>query len=325
MFYSVYGLRLKTNLPIPGLITIPNPLEVDVEVRLGQMPLWHAEGLEGARPWYTSPVRDATGQPVLRVWAEGDYFKLFYSDGTRFLVDSSGRNIWATWPDTLTLEDTVIYLEGPVLGFVLRLRGVTCLHASAVAVDSQALTLVGPAGAGKSTTAATFASLGFPILSDDVVALSDGGASFLVNAGYPRVRLWPESFVNLYGSSDSLPPLTPTWDKRYLDLTENGYRFQNEPLPLGAIYFIAERASDASRPRIEAVGAREGMMLLVKNTYTNYMLDMTLRAQEFELLSRLVAHVPLRQINPHTDPTHLPQLCEAVLADFRSSAVFAHS
>lgn len=289
------------------------------------MPHWLAWQEDETRVWHSSPHRDRSGQPVIRVWTVNDsHFKIQYSDGTQFLLDRAGERIWATWPDTLTLEDTTIYLEGPILGFVLRLRGVVCLHSSSIVIDDHAVALVGVAGAGKSTLAATYASLGFAVLSEDVVALTDRCNSFLVQPGYPRVRLWPESFANAYGSSDSLPLLTPTWDKRFLDLTQNGYRFQSEPVVLGAIYILGERTTSTAAPFIEAIGARQSMMELVKNTYTNYLLDMPLRAAEFELLSRIVSRVPLRHAIPHTDPTQLRKLCDAIRNDFHS-LVAVHS
>src|SRR5690348_16585408 len=102
------------------------------------------------------------------------------------------------------------------MGFVLRLRGALCLHASSVAVGDSAVALVGLPGAGKSTTAAAFACAGFSVLSDDVVALADEGPQFYVHPGYPRVNLWPDSVQELFGSEDALPRITPTWDKRYL-------------------------------------------------------------------------------------------------------------
>ena len=42
------------------------------------------------------------------------------------------------------------------MGFVMLLRGIVCLHASAIAIDDEAIALLGPAGSGKSTTAAAF-------------------------------------------------------------------------------------------------------------------------------------------------------------------------
>jgi hypothetical protein len=117
---------------------------------------------------------------------------------------------------------------------VLRLRGIFVLHASAVAIGDRALALAGQPGAGKSTTAAAFALLGYPVLSEDVVPVFEQGDILVVHAGYPHIRLWPDSVKLLLGSSDALPRIIPSWDKCRLDLTQNGFRLQIEPLPLSA-------------------------------------------------------------------------------------------
>ena len=80
---------------------------------------------------------------VSALLAGGEYFGFFYSDGVRFAVERRGREVWGDWPENYTLEDACTYLLGPVIGFVLRLRGVTCLHASAVALAEHAIALAG--------------------------------------------------------------------------------------------------------------------------------------------------------------------------------------
>ena len=70
---------------------------------------------------------------VFRV-RDGQYYKFCYADETEFVVDKAGTEVWAAWREPLTLEDTATYLLGPVMGFVMLLRGVVCLHASAVAI-----------------------------------------------------------------------------------------------------------------------------------------------------------------------------------------------
>ena len=321
MGYSIYGLWLSSDLPIPGLVAEPAAPPPDVQVWLDSRPSWLGElPKAGEKIWYTSPHQDAHGQPVLLVWklAGGFFLRLRYSDHTEFLLDRAGSRIWATWPDTLTLEDTAVYLLGPVLGFVLRLRGVICLHASAVAVHGQALVLVGPAGAGKSSTAAAFARLGYSVSSDDVVPIREKGDVFLAESAYPRLCLWPDSVTSLYGSPDALSPLTPTWEKRYLALGGNGCQFQREPLPLGAIYLLGQRSPAGAAPWVEALPAREALMALVRNTYSTYLLDEAMRAREFELLGRVVARLPVRQVNPRADLNTLSGLSEAILEDFEA-------
>jgi hypothetical protein len=58
------------------------------------------------------------------------------------------------------------------------------------------------------------------------------------------------------------------------------------------------------------------MISLIANTYGTKLLDKHMRAREFELLSRVVAHVPLRRVTPHTDPDRLANLCHLLLDDF---------
>jgi len=319
-YHLVYGLRIKASHPIPGLEPSSEETRADLKVLLGRMPDWLEGSLTSAQNWRTSVVPDDGSLPGLHTWLlnEGRYFRMVYSDGTAFVVDRSGKTVWASWPDTLTLEDTATYLLGPVFGFLLRLRGVTCLHASAIAVGDQAIVLLGPAGAGKSTTAGAFAKLGCPVLSEDVVALDDQGDRFLAQPGYPIIRLWSESVDALYGAPDALPLLTPNWDKRYLDLIGKGYPFQQRPLPVAAIYILDERRDDPAAPLIEVVAPQAGLVTLVANAYTNYLLAHEMRAREFDLLGRLVKTVPLRRITPHSDIKRLPDLCQMILDDFDS-------
>jgi hypothetical protein len=191
-------------------------------------------------------------------------------------------------------------------------------------IHNQVAVFVGEAGAGKSTTAAAFAQRGYPVLSDDVVALVDRGDSFLVQPAYPRIRLWNSSVEALYGTPDVLPrlvPTHPTWDKRYLDLTQPGYQFQTEPLPLSAIYLLGSRSDRPEAPWLEPVANQEQLLTLITNTYTNYLLNKSQRAQEFEVLSRLVKHIPIRRIIPHQDSTRLDKLLDTVLKDFAPSPI----
>jgi hypothetical protein len=304
------------------LAGLPPAKKVDVFLSLGSLP----RGLGSASDAAILHVGQDQGErsePALRVSrlsGAGDY-RFDYSDGTVIVVSAQGNRIWATWPDSATVEDTATYLLGPILGFVLRLRGVTCLHASAVAIGNRAIALVGPAGAGKSSIAAAFARLGYPVLTDDVAALQDLGDYLRIQPAYPRVRLWSESVASLFGSSDALPRIVPNWDKRYLDLNGPGYRFQHEALPLAAIYVLGERSADPAMPRIEPVGSKTGLMALVSNTYSSYLMDKSKREEEFELLGRLVRNAPLRRVTPSTDFARIRELCEVIVDDFRQLAV----
>lgn len=318
--HFAYGLHVAANLPIPGLPLRTYTEIADVQVCLGDRtvsPIRTAKLLEF---FYTAPACTGGEEPCLRVARDsgGKYFVFFYRDGARFAVERRGREVWADWPENYTLEDACTYLLGPVMGLVLRLRGITCLHASAIAAGDYAVAFAGSPGAGKSTLAAALAQRGFPVLSDDIVALAEEEAGFHVQPGYPRLNLWPDSVRSLFGFEDALPPITPTWDKRYLRLDEDGEdscRFAKQPLPLRAIYFLDAREASLSDPVIEQVAGREAFMALVANTYLNYLLDRHMRSREFDVLARVAASIPMRRVRYSANPSALASLCETIVAD----------
>ena len=315
---SIYGLGVISNSTIPGVPPSTIASE-DIRISFGSLPTWlHEVSDTHIETSYIADYKSECGEPALRVFRvlDGKYYRFRYADQTEFVVDKAGTEIWAAWREPLTIEDTATYLLGPVLGFVMLLRGVVCLHATAVAIGDEAIALLGPAGSGKSTTAAAFAERGYSVLAEDVVTLDDRGDHFLVRPGYPCIRLWPAAVKALYGSETHLPKLTPNWDKCYLDLSDN---FQREPVRLAAIYRLGERRHDATAPFIRGVERAEGLMSLVANTYATKLMDKQMRAREFEVLTRVVRSVPVRRVTPHADPARIPQLCDSILSDFRNT------
>ena len=315
--YSVFGLQLSSNLPIPELIpentSASNP---DVILHMAASPYTAGEiSSDPETLTYTSAYTDEAGQPALRIWkiADGDLLRLAYYDGMQFWMNRKGTELWAQWPNNLKIEDTATYLLGPVLGLLLRLRGVTCLHASAVAVADHAIAFVGSEGAGKSTTAALLAQKGCAVISDDVVALIERERSFYVYPAYPYLCLWPDSVAMVYGREKELPSFSPSWDKRLLSLAGNDLRFESQTLPLGAIFVLGQRVSAGDAPFLERLTPREGLLALVANSYATNLLDKEMRAREFEFLGRMLGSVPIRRLRPRESPAPNDDLCDAIL------------
>jgi hypothetical protein len=246
-------------------------------------------------------------------------FRFRYPDGTEFVLDELGANIWVSWIPPLTKADAVTYLVGPIIGFVLRWRGRLCLHASSVSSGQRAFALMGSAGAGKSTTASAFSTLGLPVVSDDITAIEEKEDKFLVLPGYPRTCLWPASAAALFGDADALPRITPSWDKRHLDLTSAGGGFRSEPVPLDVIYILSDRSSGDAPVTITELEPGQAAVTLTGHTYGNRLLSAEMRASEFAALDRLVRTVPVRRVSPPESLDRLTELCDRLLEDFHSS------
>ena len=306
-------------MPLSGVVST-NSLDnsPDVELHLGVRPYATEEGLSQREELiYASSNTGQAGNSGLCVWcvAEKGLLRIAYSDGTQFWLDDKRQAVWATWPETSSLEETSTYLLGPIFGLLLRLRGITCLHASAVNIEGRSIAFVGSAGSGKSTTAAAFAREGYAVLSDDIVPLVEREGCLLVMPAYPHLCLWPDSVNMIYGAPDALPRFTANWEKRCLVLGQRGTRFESRPLPLAAIYILGDRRSD-SAPCVEAVHPRGALLSLLADTYANKILDREMRAREFEVLGRLAAAIPVRRVFPHSDASRLRDLCRVIEDDF---------
>lgn len=314
--YTVFGLLLRSNLKIPGLTPEhASSRSVDVDLHVGNAPVT-LDGVTGEADElvYASSYTTDLGEPALRIWKieRGALLRLDYFDGTQFWLDSQGTNIWAVWPPTLSLEDVATYVLGPVLGLLLRLRGVPCLHASAVAFGNTTVAFAGSEGAGKSTTAAALAGRGHAVISDDIVALVERKGSFFVLPAYPYLSLWQDSVKMLYGPEKTLPSFSASYDKRQLRLADNRLPFQEKPMTLGAVFLLGERVANPAAPFVEALPVGEALVALVANSYATNMLDKNMRAREFEVLGRLVNGVPVWRLRPHEDGTRIGRLCDVI-------------
>jgi hypothetical protein len=318
--YAAYGICLCAEGVIPGLREDRGAGEDLVLVHLGRLPSNLAAA--GREKWYVSPYPGRTGGPNLTIWRivpEGHYY-FVYDDGARFLIRVDGGEVWCSQPPGATIDDTAVYLRGPILGMVLRLRGIVPLHASVVAVRDRAVALVGTNRAGKSTLAGAFLQQGSRILADDLAALSFQDGAFLVHPGYPRLNLWPDAARALFGDGVELPRVTPPggindwWDKRYLDLSSrNG--FYPDPLPLGAVYALGDRTENGSSAEVEPLTPQKAFIALTEATYLNYALDTAMQVREFEVLTRLVQSTPVRLATGPPGADRCIELCRAILED----------
>jgi hypothetical protein len=258
------------------------------------------------------PFRHARGpdeDPKVDVSSDGRVFRYGYADGTAFVIDAVEHRVWGWTPPGQTIEDTAVYLIGPVLGFLARVRGVLCLHASAVVLGDMAIAFVGPAGQGKSTLAAAFATAGVPVLTDDIAALTPTHDGHAVEPGSSQVRLWPES-TPVTADDRELPRIAPDWDKRYVDLTRGPYSFAERAVSLDTVYLLEDAGQ--SPPFIRGLSEADAILSLVGNTYANYMLTPRQRAEELFAIGSLVDRVPIRTLGVPAGLDALPSVIEAV-------------
>ncbi|HEY6213801.1 MAG TPA: hypothetical protein VIW45_16020, partial [Vicinamibacterales bacterium] len=296
MQYCVYGLRVASDMPLAAAALVDGG-SADVSFAIDQS---RCSTPDGPRPfensWYRSEwTDDATGAPGLRIYRSrsNGAFRIRYSDGVDFQIDADGRHIVARAPSDASLNDVACYLTGPVLGFVLRQRGIVALHASAIEIGGRAFLFVGDARSGKSTTAAVLARMGHKVITEDIAALEVDEDAVRVRPGCMEIALRPDTVAAMYGSPEALPRFSDTWEKRRLDLTEAG-TLASASATIGGVYMLTNSAGTRDAPYIEPMSSGEAMAELLANVYGNRLFHEALRLRELDVVHRVAGTVPVK-------------------------------
>jgi len=321
--YRIYGLNVQSSYRL-GLMPEQPPAAPDLEVN------WTTDRSQTPDlnlKWQQVITDELRHRPAVRLWraveGEGQFTRFRYKTEAGhidYLLDPTGRKLWIVHSEAEPDTDLQSFFVGPVLGCVLRIRGITCLHASVVKIDDQAVAIAGKKKAGKSTAAAGLSLLGLPILSDDMAVLTPEADFFVAHPGYPQVRLWPRSMQALFPESDSQRRVYTGRDKRYFQLAVDGAdarTFWPTSVPLAAIYVLKETGNGHGAPLVEPIAPTERLMTLVANTFGSYVVTDELRRQEFTLLARLANAVPVRRLMVTRDFADLPAQSRAILEDVR--------
>jgi hypothetical protein len=299
-YYRLFGLDVRSDVVLPGVqlrTWSPRKDEAPVNIRLnGYSSDEMATEAERGTLLFYSKNNEPCGR--IEFFPSGGFYRFLYSDGIMFHISGDGENIRGSWPSTMSLEDALTYLLGPVFGFVLRLRGLTALHASAAVINGYAVAFVGGGGAGKSTIVAALARAGHRVLSDDIAVLEEVSGTFRIKPAYPQIRLWPDSVNILFGTKGALPKLVPSsdWDKCFLDLERDGFYFQVDALPVRCTYILEPRSQNVEIARAEVIPSIEAFPRLVANTSVNYALSSDMRRREFHALGRFVDQITIKRL-----------------------------
>jgi ABC-type dipeptide/oligopeptide/nickel transport system ATPase component len=178
-------------------------------------------------------------------------------------------------------------------------RGILPLHGSAVVIDEKVYAIVGESGAGKSTLAAAFVRAQYPLMTDDVIAvsLSKDSAAATVYPSYPQQKLWEESIEQLGLLSQDYSSIYQRVNKYAVPIPSQFYR---DPLPLAGVIELIKTSEP--EPSIKAYNRLEGLHVLNVHTYRNSLLHLlNLQQWQFQSITRLASQLPVYQLRRPVD------------------------
>jgi hypothetical protein len=148
-------------------------------------------------------------------------------------------------------------LLGIVISCLLERRGTLCLHGGAVKVGDRVAVLLGHKGAGKSTSVAALLAAGYPLLSDDLAAITfaEGDDIPIVQAGFPSLKLWPDSMGALSIDADvATSTIHPSIDKLQKEIGLERFAGATK---LGGLFFLDRK--NVSKTVVEELPAQEAL------------------------------------------------------------------
>jgi len=272
--YRLFGLTLASEVELPELreVAVSPP---DVTVAVGTVPM-PAPLLEGG----LNPIDGAAVLPVASVG------RFRVRDGTSIEIDPEPG---------APAANVRLFLLGSAMGALLHQRGMLPLHANSIDIGGRAIAFIGRSGAGKSTLAAAFHDRGSALLSDDICVVTEGAdGGHFAQPGIPRVRLWRDAVERSGRDADRLDIAYHGVEKYVLPI---GDTYADEPLPLSAIYVLAEPHAGDAPPEIAAITGAAAIRALTVNTYRGAYIPLVGDpAKHFAQCLGLIRDVPIFQL-----------------------------
>lgn len=160
-------------------------------------------------------------------------------------------------------------------------RGNDALHAGAVVIGGKAVAIAGPSGAGKSTLLSTLVARGHPLLTDDILVVTDDGGDLLAHPG-PELMNLPEAAAS--AGREILADFGEEVWARVAPAADG-------PVPLSAIY-VLDRAKGARDQIVTVTDTAPVLLGLGLDSGS----APERRMRRLGLLSSIAARVPVRRL-----------------------------
>jgi hypothetical protein len=196
-----------------------------------------------------------------------------------------------------------------VMSFLMRQRGWLPLHASALAIDSQAVLFVGACLAGKSTTAAAFHLAGHRVIADDLAAVRVAYGRCEAQPGWSCLRLFDDALRSLLDL-----PLPTHRAGRKCSVYLHSHA-QTAALPVQRIYFLEY----ADELQVRPISPQLATVLLDGNSFRRSGMDRGTVETQFARAAAVAGCVPVRRLLRPRHLAFLPAVVRLVEHDLTAA------
>jgi hypothetical protein len=235
-------------------------------------------------------------------------------DGLGHFLIINGDRIIAEPEKNVSTEHLCPAILGSAMAILLQQRGLLVLHASCVAIDDQAIAFLGVSGAGKSTMASAFHYMhGYPLITDDLLAIDLRNGHPVVFPSLPLVKLFPDAAIALGHSPSAFPSPATYQPKLIQNITLSHLQ---ERYPLRKLYLLGI----GHHHRILPMSDSEALLSLIHHSRDPKALNTpTLQAQHFMHCSALAQTTPIGRLERPRALNELPKIINLVEHDLNLS------
>ncbi len=287
--YHAFGLNILSEIELPGIF---KALDDKVDVKISKCKI--------TLPQVDKEIYHFVDKDDVYLWWDG-IGKVKISNGkiTVDLIDDK--------------EDHIIpFLLGPVMALLLHQRGFLVLHGSAVKTNNGAIAFLGHRTFGKSTTAINLYKKGYPLITDDILAIKfDEKGLPIVYPGYHHIRLSNDSYNNVKDNTDILTPIRTIAGKAFCDAS-NGY--SPEPLRLKVIYVLDK--SDTID--ISSLSSQKDLFDLLIHSVAHRVFKEKEQANNLLQIANLINNIPIHRLKIIHSYKYIPKVIETIEEDVDS-------
>lgn len=300
--YKAFGFHVLSEIPLPEAPLTSEKIDrVDIEITIGDL---SSKWAESAAPNTNFIIKESQ--------------VMFKISNTAIFLIQDGKNIIVSPFDEFRQDRIRLYLLGSCMGAILLQRKILPIHGSAVVIDGKAYAFVGESGAGKSTLASAFIKKGYPLLTDDVIAISTNHCdNLLVIPSYPQQKLWKESLEEFGMECNHFHPLIDRAAKFAIPVT--GF-FSDASVPLAGIFEL--ELSENNRIHIKKIERLGKLRTLFNHTYRNFIISPAgLLNWHFSLSTNIANNVEIYQIQRPTSKFTAYELVSLILQTIHREAI----
>ncbi|MGD9704729.1 MAG: hypothetical protein AB7Q42_00525 [Acidimicrobiia bacterium] len=277
----LHGWSVATELPI---VAARSDSPADITMRLDPAELDRSRS-------YGRTVLDQRPTWDSRLVRAGDGFRYRVDDDYEVAINSAVDDLTVAVGAGRPLDALGLVLAGGVLAIASTLRGRSCLHATTVAIGDRAIAVIGPVGAGKTTTAGLLMSVGATLIGEDVLAPMVADGVIVAPRGLLELRL-RESAAAL---SEDIPAdrVRKTVDGRFGVVPARVSQHDRTPI---ACFVRPRLVAGTVGVTVRELSAGEAFRELTASPRLEGWRDAAIVEQEFDLVARLANAVPVIEV-----------------------------